>query len=164
MVAYKSEKNLKELLTRAHPYDIINNVDDETHTYVPCKQRCDSCASFVVTKSSLECFTRKRVYKVRRSISCISKDIIYIAFCLNCLKQGVGSTVDWKPRLRNYKFHIKKKVWSCSIVNHFIGVCSDTDDPSGNIRSIIIDQLNNTNSLSSDEIDDLLLQKERFRI
>ena len=53
---------------------------------------------------------------------------------------------------------------SYSIVNHFIDVCSDTDDSSGNIRFIIIDQLNNTSSLSSDEIDDLLLQKERFWI
>ena len=45
-----------------------------------------------------------------------------------------------------------------------IDVCSDTDDPSRNIRFIIIDQLNNTNSLSPDDIDDLLLQKERFWI
>ena len=51
---------------------------------------------------------------------------------------------------------------SCSIVNHFIDVCSDTNDPSKNIRFIIIGQLNNTNSLSPDERDDLLLQKERF--
>ena len=53
---------------------------------------------------------------------------------------------------------------SCSIVNHFIDVCSDADDPSRNIRFIIIDQLNNTNNLSPDDIDDLLLQKERFWI
>ena len=38
MVAYKCEKNLKESLTRADPYNIINNVDDEMHTYVPCKK------------------------------------------------------------------------------------------------------------------------------
>ena len=53
---------------------------------------------------------------------------------------------------------------SCSIANHFTDVCSDTDDLSGNIRFIIIDQLNNTNSLSSDEIDNLLLQKQIFWI
>ena len=87
-----------------------------------------------------------------------------IAFCTNCLKHGVGSNVDWKPRLRNYKSHIKKNVRSCSMFNHFIDSCSDTDDPSRNIRFIIIDQLNNTNSLSPDKIDDLLLQKERFWI
>ena len=53
---------------------------------------------------------------------------------------------------------------SCSIVNHFIDVCSDTDDPSRNIRFIIIDQLNNTNSLPPDDIDHPLLQKEGFWI
>ena len=90
------------------------------------------------------------VYKVRRSTSCVSKNVIYTAFCLNCLKQGVGSTVDWKPRLR--------------IFNHFTDVCSYTDDPSRNIKLVIVDQLNNTNSLSPDEIDDLLLQKERLWI
>ena len=50
----------------------------------------------------------------------------------------------------------------CSIVNHFIDVCSDTDDPSRNIRFTIIDQLNKTKGLSADDIDHLLLQKERF--
>ena len=155
-IMQNKEMMIKDLLTRADPYNIISNVDDEMHTYVSCKQRCDSCANFVVAKSSFECFATKRIYKVRRSTSCVSKNVIYIAFCLNCLKQGVGSTVDWKPRLRNYKSHIKKKVRSCSIVNHFIDVCSDTDDPSRNIRFIIIDQLNNTNSLSPDDIDNLL--------
>ena len=57
------------------------------------------------------------------------QNAIYIAFFKNCLKQGVGSTVDWKPKLRNYKSHIKKKVRLYSIFNHFIDVCSDTDDP-----------------------------------
>ena len=109
MVVFKRAKNLKELLTRANPYNSISNVDDEMHTYVPCKQRCDSCANFVTTKSSFECFATKRIYKVRRSTSCVSENAIYIAFCVNRLKQGVRPTVDWKPRLRNYKSYIKKK-------------------------------------------------------
>ena len=92
---------MKELLSRADHYNIINHVDDEMDTYVPCKKRCDSRTKFVVAKSSFECFATKRVYKVRRSTSCVSKNVIYIAFCLICLKLGVGSTVDWKPRLRN---------------------------------------------------------------
>ena len=51
---------------------------------------------------------------------------------------------------------------SCSIVNRFIDVCSDTDAPSRNIR-LIIGQLNNTNSRPLDEIDYLLLQNKDFR-
>ena len=61
MVAYKREKNLKNLLARGDPYNIINNVDDEMHTYVPCKKRCDSCTNFAAAKSSFECFATKRV-------------------------------------------------------------------------------------------------------
>ena len=52
----------------------------------------------------------------------------------------------------------------CSIVKHLIDVCSDIDDPSRNISFIIIDQVSNTNSLSPDEIEDLLLEKGRFCI
>ena len=58
MVTYKREKNLRELLTRADPYNSINNVDDEMHTYVPCKKRCDSCRNLksqkVVSNVSLQ--------------------------------------------------------------------------------------------------------------
>ena len=102
-------------------------------------------------------FCYKKNLKVRWPTSCVSKNVIYIAFCLNCLKQRVGSAVDWKPRLRNYKSHIKKKSAILQHCYHFIEVCNDTDDLPRSIRFIIIDQLNNTNSLSLDEIDDVLL-------
>ena len=42
---------------------------------------------------------------------------------------------------------------SCSIANHFTDVSSDTDDPPKNIRFIIVDQQNNTNNISPDDID-----------
>ena len=96
------------------------------HAHVPCNKRCDSCTKFVVAKTSFECFATKGVYKVRRSTSSFSKNAIYIVFSLNCLKQGVRSTFDWKPILWNYK---EKKVAPCSIVNHLIDVSSDTVDP-----------------------------------
>ena len=86
--------------------------------------------------------------------------MIYVAYCLNCQKQGVGSTVSWKPRLRNYKSHIKNNVKSCKIVRHFIEECKGMS----NLRFIIIDVLNNVDNFSSDEIDDLLIQKEQFWI
>ena len=76
MIAYKREKNLKESLTRADPYNIIKML------MMKCKQRCDLCANFVIAKSSFECFTTKRVYKIRRSTSCVSKNVICILFKL----------------------------------------------------------------------------------
>ena len=63
----------------------------------------------MVAKSKFENFATKGIYKLIRVITCLSKNVIYIAFGLNCLKQGVGSTVDWKTKLLNYKSHIKKR-------------------------------------------------------
>ena len=86
--------------------------------------------------------------------------MIYLAYCTKCGKQGVGSNKNWKPRLSNYKSHIKKKVKSCSIVKHFIDSCTDTVNPS---RYLIV-CVTNTEDSSKKEIDDLLLEKENFRI
>ena len=58
----------------------------------------------------------------------------------------------------------KPKISSCSIINQFIDVCNNTGSSSRNIRFIIIDQLNDKNSYSPYEIDNLLLQKKRFSI
>ena len=35
--------------------------------------------------------------------------MIYLAYCTKCGKQSVGLTENWKPRLSNYRSHIKKE-------------------------------------------------------
>ena len=47
---------------------------------------------------------------------------------------------------------------SCKIVRHFIEECKGVS----NLRFIIIDVLNNVDHFSSDETDDLLLEKDQF--
>ena len=49
---------------------------------------------------------------------------------------------------------------SCKIVRHFIEECKGVS----NLRFIIVDILKNINHFSSDEIEELLLQKEQFWI
>ena len=110
--------------------------------------------------AAIKCFATGRMFKIRRGNSCQTENVIYVAYCLNCQKQGVGSTVSWKPRLRNYKSHIKENVKSCKIVRHFIEDCKWVS----NLRFIIVDVLNNVDQFLSDETDDLLLQKEQFWI
>ena len=103
-------------------------------------------------------------YWIRRDFTCNSHFIVYCAMCTRCREQGVGSTFDWKPRLSNYKSHIKKGINTCGIVKHFLEDCVDHEDPCGNLIFFIIDGLNNTDGLSMEQIDDLLLQKEKFWI
>ena len=101
---------------------------------------------------------------IRRDFTCTSKYIIYCAICTKCKQQGVGSTFNWKPRLANIKYQIKKRLETCGSVKHFIHNCINEDDPSGYLMFVIIDGLNNIDNLTTDEIDDLLLEKEKFWI
>ena len=89
-------------------------------------------------------------------------NLYYILFKLLRTRSRIYCWLE--TQIMERKTHVKKKVWSFSIINHFTDVCSETDDPSRNIRFIIIDLLNNTNSFSPDDIDNLLLQKEKFWI
>ena len=73
------------------------------------------------------------------------------------MKQGVGSTISWKPVSFNCKSHTKKKKVN---VKHFIENCNDNGF--NNLRFTIADCLNNVDSLPRDEIDDLFLEKEMF--
>ena len=59
-----------------------------------------------------------------KSLTCTSRNVVYFAHCVTCnLKlQGVGSTVNFKSRLANYKSHIRYNKRTCSVVNHFIDV------------------------------------------
>ena len=87
-----------------------------------------------------------------------------MAYCKKCKKQGVGSTISWKPKLSNYKSHIKKNVRSCKIATQFIDESCDKEIPFKYLAFVIIDVIKNTSDLTRIQIDDLLLEKEKFWI
>ena len=64
-------------------------------------------------------------YKIRQHLSCRTDFVIYCAFCKKCNRQCVGSAIDFRHRLSNYKSHIKKQKQTCRLVNHFIDNSSD---------------------------------------
>ena len=162
MVANKREANLKELLTRSNPYK-VNVATNEESGYVKCgKGSCDSCDNYVDQTSTIICHATKRKFTIRKESTCTTKNVVYIAYCTTCGKQGVGSTVKWKPRLANYKSHIKKKIYTCRIVRHFIDDCPD--QTLRNMRFIIVDVVNNAEQLSMEDLEHILLEKEKFWI
>ena len=91
--------------------------------------------------------------------TCTTKNVIHLAYCTKCGEQEMGSTVSWKPHLSNYKSHIKQSVHSCKILKHFIKKCNNPIVPFKYLRFVILDVLTNTESLSKDDIEDLLLKK-----
>ena len=109
-------------------------------------------------------FATGRTFQLRKEIDCETPNIVYAAECLKCGKQGVGSTVKWKPRCSNYKSHITYKRNTCRIVKHFIDDCRDDNNPCGHLRFHILDCLDNVEGLSEEAVDELLLNKEKFWI
>ena len=165
LVTNKRCQNLKDLLVRGDPYNIKHDFTHIIlHQYKPCGKKCDSCDNFVVNQSHVISNATGRKYYIRRDSTCSTPNVVYMAYCKKCKKQGVGFTISWKPRLRNYKNHIKKNVRSCKIATHFIDECSDEEIPFKYLAFVIIDVVNNTSGLTLNQIEDLLLQKEKFWI
>ena len=126
IVANKRERSLPELLTRADPYNIKSDLlDRNVHGYKKCSKKCDSCNNFVDETSFVIPKATGGKYWIRKDRMCTAKNVLYLAYCTKCGEQGTGSTVSWKPRLSNYKSHIKQSVHSCKIVKHFIEKCND---------------------------------------
>ena len=109
IVANKRCKNLKELLARADPYDVREDLlPNPIGGYKICGKKCDSCNNMVDSTSEFVCKHSGKKFSIRRPLTCLTQNIVYLAYCTKCGLQGVGSTVKWKARLANYKSHIKK--------------------------------------------------------
>ena len=163
LVANKRESNLSNLLLRSDPYkvkpDLLNK---ESFGYKSCgKRKCDSCQNFVIKTTSIKSFATGRVFQIRRPSTCSTPNVIYVAICQTCGKQGVGSTVAWKPRLSNYKSHIKHKRQTCKIVTHFTDECVADGK---NLKFVIVDVVNNAELIDGENLESLLLKKEKFWI
>ena len=144
LVTNKHYQNLKDLLVSGDPYNIKHDLTDiAPHQYKPCGKKCDSCDNFVATQSHVISNANGRKYYIRRDRNCSTPNVVYMAYCKKCKKQGVGSIISWKPRLRNYKSHIKKNVHSCKIATHFIDECCNEERPFKYLAFVIIDVVNN---------------------
>ena len=130
IVANKRGNNLHQMISRADPYNIKTDLLDQTpRGYKKCGRKCDSCNNFVLEETSFICFTIGTKFRIRRDSTCNTKNIIYLAYCKKYHKQSIRSCIEWKPRLKNYKSHIKNKNPTCRIAKHFIDECYDSNDP-----------------------------------
>ena len=93
-------------------------------------------------------------------MTCLTQNIVYLAYCTKCGSQGMDSTIKWKARLANYKSLIKKRIKKpCKIIEHSMNTCIDPDIPHKYLRFIMIDLVNYTEDLEEEEIDALLIEK-----
>ena len=66
------------------------------------RNRCDLCKNFFVESKYFPSLKTGKKYTIYSSLSCDSKNVIYLASCKKCRLQYVGSTTtDFRIRFRN---------------------------------------------------------------
>ena len=90
--------------------------------------------------------------------------------CISCEVSYVGFTTGNLPkRLSNHKRHIKRKVRSCKLVNHFLDVDHTLDLSNTNsfnsslskhLKVILIDRVDFDNNTSQSDKESTLVEKE----
>ena len=86
---------------------------------------CDGCQNFLLPHRRIISVAAGKSYKIRQHLSCRTDFVFYCAFCKKCNRHCVGSAIDSRRRMSNYKSHIKKQKLTCRLVNHFIGNSGD---------------------------------------
>ena len=117
-VSYKRSSNLRELLAPSNPFRTRELMGEGC--FACTAKRCDCCKNFLIPGGSFRSTATGRSYNICKSLTCTSQNVVYLAHCVACDLQGVGSTANFKSRLANYKSHIKHKKRTCGIANHFI--------------------------------------------
>ena len=87
----------------------------------PCNTPCVYCK--LLSETETDHFTSvstEQSYKIRQSINCQSKNVIYMVKCVKCNLQGVGHSKKFSKRTSNYFSQIEQKRRTCNIGNHFI--------------------------------------------
>ena len=97
---------MKELLVPSNPYK-PNKLEGQG-CYKCDAKRCDSCKNFLIFGNSFRpaAVILEGYSSYFKGFSSHS-NVVYLAECVLCGSQGVGSTANFKSRLANYKSHIK---------------------------------------------------------
>ena len=101
-MAYTHNANLKELLAPANPFK--SQLCLEPTGCFRCKaKRCDHCKNFLDEGSTFSSTVSGRVCQIGKVLTWTSDNVVYLASCVACNLQGVGSTINFKTRLANCK-------------------------------------------------------------
>ena len=114
IIAYRNDRNLKQILTRSKLTSIAQG------TFATCGNR--KCRTCLVHATNTRTFTSNRYktrYNVQNDLTCNSSNIIYLIECRQCGKQYVGETGrTLRDRLNNHRSAILHKK-NTSIALHF---------------------------------------------
>ena len=122
-----------------------------------CSSRCDLCKNFLTQVSKLKSFSAGLTYKINQNLSRCSKNVVYLASCIKCNLQYVGSTsTAFKVRFRNHKSAMLTNKKTCELAVRFNCIEHDISQ----ISVIVIEKI--TSQGDAAYIDRLLLTREAY--
>ena len=116
--AYRRGKNLKEILAPSKFKTHSNN--ESLHGCTKCNKRCDLCKNYFAESCSFKSSATSRYSSIKQNVTCTTRNAIYLATCIKCDKQYVGSTkTEFKVRFRNHKSDMKNNKKTCELATLF---------------------------------------------
>ena len=119
--AKKQPFSLKKILTKAK-FDTNNTGSESTTGVTKCKNsRCLICKHHLITGNSFK--FDNIIFRIRFSLSCSAKNVIYVIKCNGCSASYIGETVDFRKRMNLHKSHIKTLSQHSLYVSKHINEC-----------------------------------------
>ena len=139
IVAYSRPRNLRDILVRAKFQDQSSSeVNAENSGCFQCPANCKTC-DLIDSVQTFKSFQTSRLFQIRQSINCLSKNVIYLIYCNTCGVQYVGETKNTlRMRMTQHRSAIKTKKVDQPVAKHF----NLPNHSIANLRVIAIDQNN----------------------
>ena len=121
-VSFKVENNINRQLTSSKfkPNQTEVQTPQNNLGCISCES-CKLCQDFLVPSEYAKSYHTQEKFKIKSTIMCNTKNVIYIVNDKVCKKSYIGYTSDsFKIRWSNHKSHIKKNHKSCELSKHFI--------------------------------------------
>ena len=121
---YKTEKNILSTITKnkfkGSSAPLGEEAVDESWGCYSCNN-CTLCKNYLVESKTITAPNTNQTFKIKSTILCSTKNVIYLLRDKVCDIIYVGYTSgDMKQRWAGHKSHIKTRVKSCEISSHFI--------------------------------------------
>jgi len=93
-VAYKRNKNIRDILCRARLYPIQNEKNSRPKRTVVGFKRCGKCltCTYSTDVKNFKCSASGEQFFIKQAISCADSNVIYVICCQRCNLQYVGKT------------------------------------------------------------------------
>ena len=111
-------KNIKDILL-LKPGKNHSNSNRNGCFFMKSIKRYNFCQNYFKETLTFANIKPGKVYQIKQTVNCISKNIIYLITCKKCSVQYIGSASTPKVRFRSHKSSMRTNKKTCEVAIHF---------------------------------------------